>query len=467
MNTESRTPQGRARHVVGAFVGVAAAAAVSGCIVALRPHVPVLSLGALYLFAVLPVAIFFGLPAAVATSVVSMLAFNFFFLPPVHTLALHDSSDWFALVVFLSTAVVVSDLAARARRRAAESAQREREAAFLADVAAMLLQADRVQPRLKDVAERSAAVLGLHRARIELDSVRRPERDESAIDLRLGARHVGRLFHEAGDHVSESAQARIVPALASILGVALDRERLSHTALEAETLRRSDAVKTAVLRAVSHDLRSPLTAIRAAGEGLGRDDIRLDETDRAALLETITGEAARLERLVANLIDLSRLEAGAAEPRPELLTGDELVGRAIDTVGVPAERVVVRLPDEPVATFVDGPQIERALVNLIENALKFTVTPEPIEVEVERVGEELHVVVRDHGPGLTRAELIRIFEPFTRAPDIRGGTGLGLAIASGFARANHGRVSAESVPGQGAVFTLALPLADVPAAVRG
>jgi two-component system, OmpR family, sensor histidine kinase KdpD len=467
MNIDPRTLSDRVRHIAGAIIGIVAAAAVSACVFALRGHVPVLSLGALYLFAVLPIAIFFGLPAAVATSVASMLAFNFFFLPPVHTLALHDSSDWFALVVFLVTAVVVSDLAARARRRAAESSQREREAAFLADVAATLLQVDHVQPRLKDVAERSAAVLGLRRARIELDSVRRPEGGEAAIDLRMGSRHVGRLFHDADDQVSAAAQARLVPALASILGVALDRERLSHAALEAETLRRSDAVKTAVLRAVSHDLRSPLTAIRAAGEGLGRDDIHLDEDDRTALLETITGEAARLERLVANLIDLSRLEAGAAQPRPELLTGDELVGRAIETVGVAAERVVVRLPDEPVAAFVDGPQIERALVNLIENALKFSAAPEPIEVEVERVGEELHVVVRDRGPGLTSAELNRIFEPFTRAHAARGGTGLGLAIATGFARANHGRVWAESVPGQGAVFTLALPSADVPAAVRG
>jgi two-component system, OmpR family, sensor histidine kinase KdpD len=467
MNATLRTPSGRARHIRGAIVGVVAVAAVSGCLFALRPYVPVLSLGALYLFAVLPVAIFFGLPSAIAVSIASMLAFNFFFLPPVHTLALHDSSDWFALAVFLTTAVVVSELAARARRRADESWRREREAAFLADVAVTLLQTDRVQPRLKDVAERVAAVLGLSRARIELESVRRPEHGEAAIDLQVGSRHVGRLFHDAADDVSEAERRRILPALASILGVAIDRERLSHAALEAETLRRSDAVKTAVLRAVSHDLRSPLTAIRAAGEGLAREDIQLDSDDRAALLETITGEAARLERLVANLIDLSRLEAGAAEPRPALLTGDELVGRAIDTIGAAAERVVVRLPEEPVAAFVDGPQIERALVNLIENALKFSAAPEPIEVEVVRVADELHVVVRDHGPGLTRAELSRIFEPFTRATDVRGGTGLGLAIATGFARANHGRVSAESVPGQGAVFTLALPLADVPAAVRG
>jgi two-component system, OmpR family, sensor histidine kinase KdpD len=467
MNRRSRMPTGGARHVMGVLVGLAAVAAVSACVFALRAHVPVLSLGALYLFAVLPVAILFGLPSAIVVSVASMLAFNFFFLPPTHTLALHESSDWFALAVFLVTAVVVSELAARSRRRADESSQREREAAFLADVSAMLLEADHVQSRLKDVGERVAAVLGLRRARIELASVRRPERGEAAVDLRIGSRHVGRLFYDASDAVHVSAEARILSALASILAVAVDRERLSHAALEAETLRRSDAVKTAVLRAVSHDLRSPLTAIRAAGEGLGRGDIALDADDRSALIETITGEAARLERLVANLIDLSRLEAGAAEPRPELLTGDDLVAGAIETIGDAAERVVVKLPDEPVASFVDGPQIERALVNLIENALKFSAAAEPIEVEVAHIDGELRLVVRDHGPGLGPAELRRIFEPFTHASDTPGGTGLGLAIASGFARANGGRVWAESAPGEGAVFTLALPSAEIPAAVRG
>jgi two-component system, OmpR family, sensor histidine kinase KdpD len=451
--------------VSGLAVSAALVALVTLAIFAVRGFVPVISLGVLYLFAVLPVAVLLGLPYAVAVSVASMLAFNFFFLPPVHTLALRDSANWFALAVYLATAVVVSELAARSRRRTADAEQREREAAFLADVAALLLEAEHVQDRVKDVASRAGEVLGVEMPRIELDSLRRPEPGDAALELAFGTRRVGRLFYRASKAPDPDTVTRVVAPLASIVAVALDRERLSVAALEAETLRRSDAVKTAVLRAVSHDLRSPLTAIRAAGEGLGRRDLRLDEVDRAGLIETITGEAARLERLVTNLIDLSRLEAGAARPRPELWTVDGLVSRALETLGADADRIDVRLSPEPAATRVDGAQIERTLVNLLENALKFSV--EEIVVTVELDGEDVLVRVRDHGPGIDPTEHERLFAPFEHGSDGSVGTGLGLAIAGGFAAANGGRIWAEPADGGGSLFTLALPAAHMPAEVRG
>jgi two-component system sensor histidine kinase KdpD len=273
------------------------------------------------------------------------------------------------------------------------------------------------------------------------------------------------LFFAAKDTLTARATERTLPALASILAVAVERERLSRAALEAEALRRSDAIKTAVLRAVSHDLRSPLTAIRAAGEGLGRADLQLDDADRAQLVETITGEASRLERLVTNLIDLSRLEAGAARPRPELWPADDLVGRALDTLGPASERVRVRLPDEPVAALVDGAQIERVLVNLLENAVKFSSPTDPIEIDARRQGGDLVIRVRDHGPGIPRERAARIFDPF-ESSSVATGTGLGLAIATGFAQANGGRVWLEPAEGGGAVFSLAVPAGEVPAEVR-
>lgn len=452
-----------ARSVYGACFSVAAVGAVTAAIFGVRDYVPVLSLGVLYLPAVLAVSVFFGLVFAVAVSVASMLAFNFFFLPPVHTLALRDSQNWFALGVYLVTAVVVSELATRSRRRAADATQREREATFLADVAGILLEAEYVQNRLKDVAAAAAAVLRVRAPRIELGSVRRAELGEAAADLEVGDRYVGRLFFAADHRPAAAVAERVLPALASLLAVAFDRERLSRAALEAETLRRSDAIKTAVLRAVSHDLRSPLTAIRAAGEGLHRDDLLLDDEDRAGLLQTITGEAARLERLVTNLIDLSRLEAGAARPRPELWTGDDLVGRALETLGDAADRVTVELPDRPVAALVDGAQIERVLVNLVENGLKFTAPETPVEVQVQSEGGELRIRVRDNGPGIAAEDLERIFEPFEQGDGSGAGSGLGLAIATGFAQANGGRVWAEPAPDGGAIFTLAVPATDVPA----
>ena len=175
-------------HAAALATSLALVALVTGAVFAARSFAPVLSLGVLYLLAVVAVAVLFGLAYAIAVSLASMLAFNFFFLPPVHTFALSDSANWFALGVYLVTAVVVSDLAARSRRRAAEAVQRELEAKLLAGVAATLLEADQVQTRIRDVAAQLADALGLDGARIELGSLRRPETGESAADLRCGDR---------------------------------------------------------------------------------------------------------------------------------------------------------------------------------------------------------------------------------------------------------------------------------------
>jgi two-component system, OmpR family, sensor histidine kinase KdpD len=335
-------------HGMRVVVSVAAVAVVTGAIFGLKSVAPVLSLGILYLFAVLPVAVFFGLLYALAVSVLSMLAFNFFFLPPLHTLALTDSENWVALAVFVVTAVVVSELATRARRRALAAA-------------------------------------------------------------------------------------------------------------EADTLRRSDAVKTAVLHAVSHDLRSPLTAIRVASEGLESASLDLGERDRMELLETIRLEVARLERLVANLLDLSRLEAGAARPQKELWPIDELVSRALDGLGAEAARVMVELDGEAPLVSVDAAQLERVLVNVLENALRFSSLSDQVDLVGTSTGDDVLIRISDRGPGLGGDDLDRIFEPFEHG---RGqGTGLGLAIARGFAEANGCRLSAEPSSGSGATFVLAIPAA--------
>jgi two-component system, OmpR family, sensor histidine kinase KdpD len=453
------------RHLAALGTSIALVGAVTGAVFAARTFAPVLSLGVLYLLAVVTVAVVFGLVYAIAVSIASMLAFNFFFLPPVHTFALRDSANWFALSVYLATAVVVSELAARSRRRATEAVEREREAKLLAGVAATLLEANHVQNRLKEVGEQVADALGLSYAHIEVGSLRKPDPGERTADLRVGHSYVGRLYFPAGEQLPGVAEERTLPALASILAVAVERERLSRAAVDAETLRRSDSIKTAVLRAVSHDLRSPLTAIRAAGEGLERADLSLDDRERSELVEMITGEAARLERLVTNLLDLSRLEAGAASPRPELWTADDLIGRALETVGPPAARVEVRLPDEPVAAVVDGAQAERVLVNLIENAAKFSSPDDPVDVEVSVERGELLMRIRDRGPGIPPNRAASIFDAFESSS--RGtGMGLGLAIATGFAQANGGRVWFEPAEDGGAVFVFALPAARLPAKVR-
>jgi two-component system sensor histidine kinase KdpD len=337
-------------HAERLAVSAAAVAVVTGAIFGLKDVAPVLGLAILYLLAVLPVAVLYGLGYALAVSIASMLAFNFFFLPPLHTLELTDSENWAALAVFLVTAVVVSELATRARRR-------------------------------------------------------------------------------------------------------------GFAAAEADALRRSDAAKTAVLHAVSHDLRSPLTAIRAAGEGLESGSLRLGESDRAALLETIRLETARLDRLVANLLDLSRLEAGAAPAQRELWPVDELVSRALDALGGDASRVAVTLDGEAPLVRVDAAQLERVLANVLENALRFSSPSDPVELVVSSTGDDVLVRITDHGPGLETESLERIFEPFEHGRGGAGGTGLGLAIARGFAEANGCRLWAEPHPGSGASFVLAMPSA--------
>jgi K+-sensing histidine kinase KdpD len=350
----------------GALASVLCLAGVTGLIYAFEDVVPVLSLGVLYLFAVLPVAVVWGRAYAVGVAVASMLAFNFFFLPPKHTLRLEDSENWFALAVYLVTAIVVSELAARARRRAVEAEARER-------------------------------------ATIEL----------------------------------------------------------AKKTVEAEALRRSDTAKTALLRSVSHDLRSPLTAIKAATEGLESTAFRLGSAERAELLAAIRLEAERLDRLVANLLDLSRLEVGAVNANPELWSVDELVGRALDALGLDATRVTVSLPDQVPFVEVDAGQIERALVNLLENALKFSSPEDRVSVSVDVAEGEVVVAVRDQGIGLRPEDLDSIFEPFQRGSGSSGraGAGLGLAIVRGFAQANGGRAWAES-KGRGAAFFLELPTVE-------
>jgi K+-sensing histidine kinase KdpD len=361
----------RGELAVGLLASAGAVVFVTAAIAELKPYVPVLSLGVLYVFAVLPVAVFWGIWLAALVSVASMLAFNWFFLPPTHTFQLSDGANWLALAVYLVTAIVVSALAASARRRAELAEQREREAAAL-----------------------------------------------------------------AGE------------------------------VLEAEALRRSDAIKTAVLHAVSHDLRSPLTAIVAASSVLANPELVLAEADRVELISTIRSEAERLDRIVGNLLDLSRLDGGVAAPHPELWPPEELVGRAVEELGPEAERVTADIDADAPPVRVDAVQIERVLVNLFDNALKFSPPGTPVQVRAEERDGELLIHVIDQGPGVAAGEREAVFEPFRRGDGVASrGAGLGLAIARGFSEANGARVWAEDDP-WGGHFVLALPAADrTPAAV--
>jgi K+-sensing histidine kinase KdpD len=237
----------------------------------------------------------------------------------------------------------------------------------------------------------------------------------------------------------------------------LDRERLQAATIEAEALRRSDEVKTALLRAVSHDLRSPLTAIMAAGRALSAE--RIGSGDRRALAGAISAEAGRLSSLVDKLLDLSRLQAGQSEPRVDWCAIDEIVAAAVEDLGERAALVRVSLDHELPLVRADAAQLERALANLLENAVRFSRGEEAL-VRARALGDRLALRVVDRGPGIPSAELKHIFEPFYRGSEDRSheGSGLGLAIVRGLIELNGGEVWAESTPGQGTTFVVELPL---------
>jgi two-component system, OmpR family, sensor histidine kinase KdpD len=399
-------------HLVRLAISAAAIFVVALVVAALRPLAPDVSLGALFTIVVLAAAIAWGLPYALIVSVASLLVFNFFFLPPVHTFTLADAKNWTALVVYLVTGIVASELAARARRRAEEAERREREAALLADLAASLLE----------------------------------RRDYDDLVERV-----------------EPGNTRLAAAVDALLELSKERERLEAEAVDAEALRRSDAVKTAVIRSVSHDLRTPLATMAAALDGLERGDALVD-ADRTELLETLRLELRRLSQLVENLLDLSRLQAGAVTPSPELWPPDELAARALAELP-DGDRVVVEIPADLPAVRADGAQIQRALVNLLDNALKFSPAQQPVTLCAAADEDEVVFRIVDLGPGVDPDAAVEIFEPFHRGATSRG-TGLGLAIARGFADANGGRIWIDAIA-NGTTFALALPAERLPARVLG
>jgi two-component system sensor histidine kinase KdpD len=447
---------------LGLAAGALAVALTTLAVYPLRTVVPPVSTGVVYLLGVLLVSTFFGVWPGLATAVGSALAFNWFHLPPTGRFTIADEENWVALGVFLVAAVVVSTLSELARARAAEAEQRRREADLAAELAHLLLGGTDVRAALAPAGERLAAALELPSATIALEPA------AEGIPLRAGGERIGALRLDASvpDAALERLRVRVLPSLEALLGAALARDALQREVVETQALRRSDDLKTSLLRAVSHDLRSPLTAIGAAGEALASPTLTAEE--REQLAAAVVGEAARLSQMVDKLLDLSRLQGGAAAPRAEWCSVEEVLRAAIEetphapgwSVGIDPELPLIR---------ADGAQLQRAFANLLENASRHG-GEHPIAVRARAVGHRVLVRIVDRGPGVPEREHVRIFEPFYRSAaadaDAHAGSGLGLAVVRGFVEANGGRVWVESLPGQGATFVVELPLAAVPAAAE-
>jgi two-component system, OmpR family, sensor histidine kinase KdpD len=417
----------------------------------LRQVAAEVSLGVVYLLAVLLVSTVWGLWLGLLTGVMAAAAFNFFHIPPTGRFTIADAENWVALGVFVVAAVVVSSLSELARARADEAERRRREADLAAELARLLLGSAAIEPALAPAAKRIAEALSVDSAAVVLEHVEGDDR-HAAIPLS----GIGTLVVPGS--AEDVARERVVPALEAILRAAIEREGLVREVVETSALRRSDDIKTAVLRSVSHDLRSPLTAIVAASEALSSPHI--DDEDRVELADAVAQESARLSRLVEQLLDLSRLQAGTAEPRADWTSVEEVVRAAAEDTGAASERVkLVFGPDLPLIR-ADATQLRRAVANLIENALRHG-GDEPVSVRARVSGGRVLMRVVDHGPGIPIPEQERIFTPFYRAPGATGhGAGLGLAIVRGLVEANGGHVRVESLPGQGSSFVIDLPLPE-------
>jgi len=451
-------------------VEIAAAVAAATALVALLESVaPIAGLGVLYLLAVLFVAIRRGGIPALVTAVASVLTLNFFFIEPRHRLTIADSRNVAALAVFLIAAVVVGRLAAALRQRATESeqreriaAERERESALLAGVASSLVGGPTVEHELESARGPLAAALSDAGLRLGLTAAPIPASDESAVPLPLTERR-GWLYGRTAAGWENDLLTRIADPLARLLDVALERERVGRQAADAEAAQRADGAKTAVLHAISHDFRSPLTAITTAASAL--DAGSLSDADRDDLVAVIGAESTRLERLVADLLDLSRIEAGAVNPQSDWCDLADTVSHAAEQARRrhPGHQLELKLGPELPLVRADPVQMDRVFSNLIENALKFSPASAPVSV-VATAGDDLVTVrVVDRGRGIPPADRSRVFEPFFRGRRGESGSGLGLAICRGFVEANGGRIRLQAGTRRGTEFAVSFPVAPQPA----
>jgi two-component system, OmpR family, sensor histidine kinase KdpD len=445
--------------VVGLAVAVASVAAITGVNYGLRELAPPVSTGVVYLLAVLLVSSYWGLGLGLLTGFLSAAAFNFSHIPPTGEFQVADAGNWVALGVFLIAAGVTSTLAHAARERAEEAERRRREADLTTEMARLLLGGSSTEHSLRAAGGRIAAAFGLQSVTVELSWIDSGPR-EKALPLVVDGNRIGTVLvpRDADPASLEAIRDRVVPALETLVAAARRRAELESQLIETRALRRSDAVQKSLLRAVSHDFRSPLTAITAAVRGLRSGTLSDDARDE--LTSIAASETERLTRLVENLLDLSRLQAGGAAPRASSCSLEEIVRAAADASPQPDAGFDIALDDQLPELICDAAQLERAVANVLENSARFA-GDRPVAVRARAAGAWLTLRVSDQGPGIARDELERIFQPFHRSVERpSGGSGLGLAIARGFVEANGGRLRAESAPGKGSTFVFRLPAAS-------
>ncbi|WP_433689166.1 DUF4118 domain-containing protein [Micromonospora carbonacea] len=435
----------------------------------------------LFLAGVVGVALVGGLWPALVAALGGSLLLNWFFTPPYRTLTIAEADNLLALGVFVGVAVAVSWVVDVAARRTREAARASADAQTLATVAGGVLRGERPLPALLDRLRETFALRAVSVLELVDEARGRPDRDRdraawrvvaSVGDAPAGSPDAGETAVPVDDTLTvvlsgrrlAAADRRVVEAFAAQAAVALRQERLAVQAAAAGPLAEADRMRTALLAAVSHDLRTPLASAKAAVSSLRSPDVEFDADDREELLATADESLDRLGRLVANLLDMSRLQAGALGVTATAVGLEDVVPRALDELGPAAADVGTDLPTDLPAAWADPGLLERVLVNVVANALRHSPPGRPPTVAASAHAGQVELRVVDTGPGIPADQWEHVFLPFQRLGDRdnQTGVGLGLALSRGLVEAMGGTITPETTPGGGLTMVLRLPAAGPP-----
>ncbi|MEV3858564.1 ATP-binding protein [Streptomyces sp. NPDC050095] len=426
---------------------------------AVRAHLDLTSEALLFLLAVVGVACIGGVASAVVASVTASLLLNYWFIPPVGHFTLSDPNAVIAVAVFAVVAATVAAVVDRSLRLSRRSARATAEAETMSSLAGTIVRGGTTIPALL---ERTREAFGVEAAEL----VDKPQDDRT--EGRGTAVPVGPDRHLLlrGRELS-SSERRVLAAFAAHVGSAVERARLAEAAAQVEPVRAADRMRTALLRAVGHDLRTPLAAALAAVTSLRSEDVDFSAEDRAELLATADASMAKLNRLVENLLDMSRLQAGALALDLRATALEEVLPAALDSL--PAAEPAVEVADlqEIPPVLADPPLLERVLANLVSNAARHTPAGRKVVVSASALAGRVEIRVVDRGPGIAPDDRDRVFEPFQRMGDTDNttGLGLGLALSRGLTEAMAGTLDPEETPGGGLTMVLSLPFAPMGQAV--
>jgi two-component system sensor histidine kinase KdpD len=451
------------RKVQGYVLAVVLPPLLTLALVPFRGQLNLVSDMLLFLLLTVVVSLVGGLAPALIAAVAGSALLNYFFTPPLHTLTIRETNNALALLVFVLVATLVSwtvDIAARRTRQAARAAA---EARTLANLAGSVLGGEEALTQM------------LHRVRetLALTSVTLLEKNDEGWEVLASAGPAvarpgdadtdvpagDRLILSLSGRILEAEDQRLVGAFAAQTAVVLDHIRLSRAAAEAAPLAEANKVRTALLAAVGHDFRTPLAAAKAAVSTLTSYDLDLDVSDRRELLQAADTSLDRLAGLVDNLLDMSRLQAGAMSIDVQPTAVDEVVARALDDLGQDGRRIIIDPGEELPLVEADPGLLERVLSNLGANALRYSPAETPPHLTCSRLGERVEVRVIDRGPGIPPGDWDRVFLPFQRLGDTDNttGIGLGLALSRGLTEAMGGTLEPEETPGGGLTMVVSLP----------